>query len=834
MKKFFRVLIALSFVFVQNITPVFAEGSTTGDVREVNNASQFLDALNSQSVYEIRLVNDIVISYDDTNNISKSFIVVNADKKIVGNNKTISFEGLMPNRHFGVFDFRGDTEISDLTIRAPHKADPEDENKDQYTPTVLSFGGKDKTVVVNNVTVRTAQDSNNLQVAVAVSTTNGNVTFDGLFIDGGRLFFNTPNTGKVTLKNSVISQANVSFKEKSGSDEILTFPNLGENRDYFAYMNEVDLTLSNTRLYVNEAKGKLPEKLVNFLNQLDPNALQDIKDATPTSKNSVLVKSGQGFTQSLKSSTVNNIVLGNDITDLSYDSEGTLFSVNHDVTIDGNENTLAFGKACVMPAKGVPVFDFSSNTTIKNLILFAPNKMDKATDRKEFTPTLFSFKGNDVSVNLENVTLNVANGSLNPQIAVYIYAKGNSKFTFDGVSIPSGRLYVAQSAAGSLEMTNSIISQENVMTHDDNLSDEILTLNSETFKIHGVKSRFVVNVRNVNTQTYLVNFLMDFLKETGIDLEISLNGLANFEKDTVQVNVGDRISLQSIHTLFGLVDGPNNTTQWSNVKVESNDVDNGYLVTTKAGNIKISVDYGFEVNGAFHTVQTFTFTLIVKSPQEPEVPTIDTEIVGDENISEEVNVDKIEVQFDESQFTSAVKRFEFGLPTITNSQQENIETQMLALLDGKYQAQQLIVLSIRPIGENGQKLQVVNGNVEITIPVPTSLDPKGSFAVFHVSEDGTLELLEHTVNNGFITFKATSFSNFVVANVESVVEETPVEPEVPTTPVVPETPTQPETSKPDDSKNLPGAGLLNLSMIGFSMTGCGLLTLFEAHRKKRK
>lgn len=76
----------------------------------------------------------------------------------------------------------------------------------------------------------------------------------------------------------------------------------------------------------------------------------------------------------------------------------------------------------------------------------------------------------------------------------------------------------------------------------------------------------------------------------------------------------------------------------------------------------------------------------------------------------------------------------------------------------------MLDLSLETVGSS-EKVQPKSGKVTITIPLPDDFDAEKT-VVAHMKADGTVELLETKVENGFITFAASSFSPYSIIELD--------------------------------------------------------------------
>ena len=87
---------------------------------------------------------------------------------------------------------------------------------------------------------------------------------------------------------------------------------------------------------------------------------------------------------------------------------------------------------------------------------------------------------------------------------------------------------------------------------------------------------------------------------------------------------------------------------------------------------------------------------------------------------------------------------------------------------GKY-----AVLDINMTDAAGTKIQPLNnGNVLVTIDVPSTLDANKGLVVYRMEDNGTLTELKTSVENGKVSFETNHFSTYSVAEKAAVAEET--------------------------------------------------------------
>ena len=87
---------------------------------------------------------------------------------------------------------------------------------------------------------------------------------------------------------------------------------------------------------------------------------------------------------------------------------------------------------------------------------------------------------------------------------------------------------------------------------------------------------------------------------------------------------------------------------------------------------------------------------------------------------------------------------------------------------GKY-----AVLDITMLDAAGATIQPLNnGNVLVTIDVPSTLDANKGLVVYRMEDKGTLTELKTSVENGKVSFETNHFSTYIVAEKAAVAEET--------------------------------------------------------------
>jgi hypothetical protein len=104
---------------------------------------------------------------------------------------------------------------------------------------------------------------------------------------------------------------------------------------------------------------------------------------------------------------------------------------------------------------------------------------------------------------------------------------------------------------------------------------------------------------------------------------------------------------------------------------------------------------------------------------------------------------------------------------------------------------------------DGEKVQP-NGKVTVKLPVPAGYNAE-TIAVYYVDDNGNKTRLNSKVENGFVIFETNHFSEYVIVDESSVIEE-PTEPEVPVVPeepVEPDTPDEPTTPDTPDEPKVP-------------------------------
>ena len=80
--------------------------------------------------------------------------------------------------------------------------------------------------------------------------------------------------------------------------------------------------------------------------------------------------------------------------------------------------------------------------------------------------------------------------------------------------------------------------------------------------------------------------------------------------------------------------------------------------------------------------------------------------------------------------------------------------------------------SLTDTSTNKAITKTLDGNISIQIPVPSGFDPSKKIIVYRVEADGTLKVLETTVENGMCTFVTNHFSTYIVSEVAQTVAAT--------------------------------------------------------------
>lgn len=218
---------------------------------------------------------------------------------------------------------------------------------------------------------------------------------------------------------------------------------------------------------------------------------------------------------------------------------------------------------------------------------------------------------------------------------------------------------------------------------------------------------------------------------------------------------------------------------------------------------------------AFDAVTSNLTVTAVYKDDEVEPPVVEEPVAElDETLKDIIDADKVVVNVPEGAFETPVEKFEFTKPELDEKATAALEEELVKLFeDSTSDVTNFLVLTISPLDAAGNKLQVAEGEfVEISIPVPAGLNVEEKFAVFHINADGTLTELETTYDSetGIITFKATEFSDFVIANV---LENT--------TPPV------------DGGETLPETGMV-APLYGVGMAGLGLVVLALGKKRSRE
>ena len=120
---------------------------------------------------------------------------------------------------------------------------------------------------------------------------------------------------------------------------------------------------------------------------------------------------------------------------------------------------------------------------------------------------------------------------------------------------------------------------------------------------------------------------------------------------------------------------------------------------------------------------------------------------------------------------------------------------------GKY-----AVLDITMLDAAGAKIQPLNnGNVLVTIDVPSTLDANKGLVVYRMEDNGTLTELKTSVENGKVSFETNHFSTYIVAEKAAVAEET-------TTAAAAKETTTAKTNSPKTGDTAPVAALMVVAL----------------------
>ena len=120
---------------------------------------------------------------------------------------------------------------------------------------------------------------------------------------------------------------------------------------------------------------------------------------------------------------------------------------------------------------------------------------------------------------------------------------------------------------------------------------------------------------------------------------------------------------------------------------------------------------------------------------------------------------------------------------------------------GKY-----AVLDITMLDAAGAKIQPLNnGNVLVTIDVPSTLDANKGLVVYRMEDNGTLTELKTSVENGKVSFETNHFSTYIVAEKTAVAEET-------TTAAAAKETTTAKTNSPKTGDTAPVAALMVVAL----------------------
>lgn len=92
------------------------------------------------------------------------------------------------------------------------------------------------------------------------------------------------------------------------------------------------------------------------------------------------------------------------------------------------------------------------------------------------------------------------------------------------------------------------------------------------------------------------------------------------------------------------------------------------------------------------------------------------------------------------------------------------EDKILALqsiAEEKYDTDGKVYVYDISVVKDGAKVQP-NGKVKVTVSVP-DIDTSKTYTVYHVKDDGAVEKIKPTVQNGTVSFETESFSCFIIA-----------------------------------------------------------------------
>ncbi|MDD3504684.1 MAG: LPXTG cell wall anchor domain-containing protein [Eubacteriales bacterium] len=141
----------------------------------------------------------------------------------------------------------------------------------------------------------------------------------------------------------------------------------------------------------------------------------------------------------------------------------------------------------------------------------------------------------------------------------------------------------------------------------------------------------------------------------------------------------------------------------------------------------------------------------------------------------------VQAKMDKSVYPEPVKLSVKMINGLTADGRSKIETAQQALLhklvavapvDGKAaKIQNMLLLDLSLLTQTtGQEVQPVDGNVTITVPLPTGYDSANT-VIAHFLSDGSVEFLDTLVKDGWITFVTRSFSPYAIIELDIPVSE---------------------------------------------------------------
>lgn len=440
MKKFIKALVLFVAVAVSSYT-TFATGPATV---EINNASDFKEAITQKKANSTWNINGefTVDLQEDGLSFTKAFAIP-ANVTINGKGNKIELINF-PKKNIAVFNVNAVSEefkVNDLTIAAPGK-----DNDVTLTPTLFNFSGANATF--NNVTLN-ADLTKSAGFALYFAGKDNNVTFTDSNINNGRLKFTDASAGNLSLTKTEIDHTN--FNKFDLDDEVFYY---ADNAQWNTTATDsiVKTDLEKTfNLHGQEGLNAVAKSIPTSLkvNPVEINKDADLK---------AFIDGGAiGQTVNLNA----NVVLG-DITE-----PAGFYKFPERTTINGNGHSITVAK---MNNKAQKVFVAEGSLTVKNTTFVAPDKTDGAT-KVYYTPTLFSFEGNNSKIDFDGVKLQLSAKSKNPALALYFYGTGND-VTFNKVEMLKGRMHFADNTTGNFELNNSTVADKN--PYKDGVKDEVI------------------------------------------------------------------------------------------------------------------------------------------------------------------------------------------------------------------------------------------------------------------------------------------------------------------------------------------------------------------------